>query len=241
VTLTNLTPGAGLTYPSGTLIYLVGDTHCTIQNNINIATASGTDIPPFDGKMIAFYRDGTIWRQLWGGAVTPMSTTSDSSGLKLSGASASPGNAGLGGWIQGQGGSRVWTQFNKTDAALANVTGLSATLQAGRTYKFLAVLDATLDTAGGGRYAIGGTCTAASISYRVRHLGASAIVISSTRQTALGSAVSSTARLTDDDVVIEGFITVKAEGTLTVQFAQQSANGKSSVLVGSNMLVWDMP
>jgi hypothetical protein len=42
-------------------------------------------------------------------------------------------------------------------------------------------------------------------------------------------------------VVIEGLITVKAGGTLTVQFAQQSANGTSSVLAGSNMLVWDMP
>jgi hypothetical protein len=227
VTLTNLTPGAGLTYPPGTLIYLVGDTHCTIQNNANIATASGADIPPFNGKMIAFYHDGTVWRQIWGGAATPMAMTSNSSGAKLSGDSANQ--------------SHVSTQFNKTDATLANVTGLSAALQPGRTYKFLAVLDATLDPAGGAQYAVGGTCTATSINYRVRHLGASSTVTSSTRQTALGSAVNSTTALTDDDVVIEGLITVKAEGTLTVQFAQQSANGRSSVLAGSNMLVWDMP
>jgi hypothetical protein len=225
----------------GELMFLIGDANCAIQNNANIATTSGADIPPFNGKMIAFYRDGTVWRQLWGGAATPMSTTSDSSGLKLNGDSASPGNSGLGGWIQGRGQSHVSTQFNKTDATLANITGLSATLQTGRTYKFLAVLDATLDPAGGGQYAMGGTCTSTSINYRVRHLGDSSTVTSSTRQTALGSAVNSTAGLTDDDVVIEGLITVKAGGTLTVQFAQQSANGTSSVLAGSNMLVWDMP
>jgi hypothetical protein len=240
-TITNFVPGIGLTYPPGTLVFLIGDAHCTIQNNANIATASGADIPPFNGKMIAFYRDGTIWRQLWGGAATPMAITSNASGLKLSGDSASPGNSGPGGWIQGQGQSHGSTQFNKTDASLANVTGLSTTLQAGRTYKFRAVVDATLDPVGGGRYAIGGTCTATSINYRVRHLGASSTVTSSTRQTALGSAVNSTAGLTDDDVAIEGLITVKAGGTLTVQFAQQSANGRSSVLAGSNMLVWDMP
>jgi len=32
-------------------------------------------------------------------------------------------------------------------------------------------------------------------------------------------------------------ITVNAAGTLTVQFAQNAANGTSSVLVGSHMLV----
>jgi hypothetical protein len=225
----------------GQVMYLIGDTHCTIQNNANIATASGADIPPFNGKMIAFYRDGAIWRQLWGGAATQMPMTSNSSGGKVSDDSASPGNSGLGGPIHWQGQSRVSTQFNKTDATLANVTGLSATLQAGRAYKFRAVLDTTLDTTGGAKYAMGGTCIPTSINYRVRHLGASATLTSSTRQTALGSAVNSTPGLTDDDVVIEGLITVKTAGTLTVEFAQQSANGRSSVLVGSNMLVCEVP
>lgn len=186
---------------------------------------------------------------------------SSTSGLQLSGDLKSPGNSmlygtngsgvkgwypqpsglsGLSGSIQGQGQSYVSTQFNKTDATLENVAGLSATLQAGRTYKFLATLDATLDS-GGAKYAMGGSCSPTSINYRVRHLGVPSTVISSARQTTLGSAVNSTAGVTDDDVVIEGLITVKTAGTLTVQFAQQSANGTSTILAGSNMLVWDVP
>lgn len=145
------------------------------------------------------------------------------------------------GWnFQWHGQSRVATQYDQTTTTLGNVTGLTSTLKAGRTYKFLAHLDATLDATGGGKYAMGGTCTATAISYRVRHLGASLAIVSSARQTALASAVNATATLTDDDVVIEGMITVNAAGTLTAQFAQQGAGGTSSILVGSDMMIWDV-
>lgn len=144
------------------------------------------------------------------------------------------------GWFQWAGQSRVSTQFDATTTTLGNVTGLTMTVAAGRTYKFRAVLDATLDATGGGKYAIGGTATATAISYRVQHLGASLAVLSSTRQTALASSVNSTAALTDDAVVIEGLITVNAGGTLTVQFAQQSATGTSSILVGSTFMAFDI-
>ncbi len=132
---------------------------------------------------------------------------------------------------------RLGTQFDTTSATLANVTGLSFTATAGSTYAFRAVLDATLDATGSGQYAIGGTCTATAINYRVYTLSASAIPTASARKTALASAVSAIATVTSDNVIIEGTIVVNAAGTLTVQFAEGSATGTGSILFGSTFMV----
>lgn len=145
------------------------------------------------------------------------------------------------GWFLWAGESRVATAYTNATTTLGNVTGLAATLQAGRTYRFRARFDVTLDVTGLGKYAMSGTATATSISYRVSHLGASLALISSARQTALDSAVNSSTALTDDDVEIEGTIVVNAAGTLTVQAAEQSATGQLVVLTGGSMIVFDMP
>ena len=142
-----------------------------------------------------------------------------------------------GGFLGSSGFVRVTTQFDKTaDTALANITGLSVSVAAGNTYQFRAVLFVTGDAVGGQKYAIAGTATATAIVYEVFTVSnsANAIVISS-KQTALGGSVGQ-AGSTDDFTTIEGLITVNAAGTLTVQFAQNAANGTSSVLVGSHML-----
>ena len=143
-----------------------------------------------------------------------------------------------GGFLGSSGFVRVTTQFDKTaDTALANITGLSVSVAAGNTYQFRAVMFVTGDAVGGQKYAIAGTATATAIVYEVMTVSnsANAIVISS-KQTALGGSVGQ-AGSTDDFTAIEGLITVNAAGTLTVQFAQNAANGTSSVLVGSHMLV----
>jgi fibronectin-binding autotransporter adhesin len=143
-----------------------------------------------------------------------------------------------GGFLGSSGFVRVSTQFDKTaDTALANITGLSVSVAAGNTYQFRAVLFVTGDAVGGQKYAIAGTATATAIVYEVMTVSnsANAIVISS-KQTVLGGSVGQ-AGSTDDFTTIEGLITVNAAGTLTVQFAQNAANGTSSVLVGSHMLV----
>jgi len=143
-----------------------------------------------------------------------------------------------GGFLGSSGFVRVTTQFDKTaDTALANITGLSVSVAAGNTYQFRAVMFVTGDAVGGQKYAIAGTATATAIVYEVMTVSnsANAIVISS-KQTALGGSVGQ-AGSTDDFTTIEGLITVNAAGTLTVQFAQNAANGTSSVLVGSHMLV----
>lgn len=132
--------------------------------------------------------------------------------------------------------SRVSTQFDKTnDAALANVTGLTATLVAGKIYRFEAELHLTSNITGGSQFAIAGTCTATTIIYQVILVdnGSNLNTITS-RQTALAGAVGQ-AGTTSGYCRITGLIVVNAAGTLTVQFAQNAATvlTTSSVLVGS--------
>jgi len=144
------------------------------------------------------------------------------------------------GWFNYGGQKRVSTQFDKTDTTLTNITGLSVTILAGRTYRFRAVLWVTANVTGGQKYAIGGGATATSIIYNIITVNntTNAIVISS-KQTALGGSAGQAAA-TDDFTTIDGMITVNAGGTLTVQFAQNAASGTSSVLVGSNFTVDDV-
>ena len=133
------------------------------------------------------------------------------------------------------------TQFDKVTATLGNVTGLSVTLRASRSYAFRAVLYVDADLTGGFKFAMAGTATANAVIYHVSVIrdGGTTVVLSS-RQTALGGAASGTATSTAVLAVIEGFITTSGAGTLVVQFSQSTANGTSSVLVGSNLDVRDV-
>ncbi len=157
------------------------------------------------------------------------------------------GNGGQGdtsAFYQWGGEKRVSTQFDKTtNTSLSTVTGLSIALAAGRTYSFRAYLHVSPDAVGGHKYAIDtpDTLTATAIIYQVNSTNNStnANIINS-RQTALGGAigvVSGTADYTE----IVGTITVNVAGTLAVQFAQNVSSGTSSILVGSFMIVHDMP
>ena len=60
------------------------------------------------------------------------------------------------------------------------------------------------------------------------------------RQTSLGGSAGEAVG-TSYYTEIKGTITVNAAGTLTVQFAQNAANGTSSILVGSSFIVRDNP
>jgi len=133
--------------------------------------------------------------------------------------------------------SRVSSQFNKTDATLANVTGLTANVIAAKVYRFKAQLFVDADAVGGYQVAIAGTATATAIIYQTRAINnATGLFTITDRKTALAGASSSTTG-TALLIEIEGTITVNAAGTLTVQFAQSTANGTSSVLVGSTFAV----
>lgn len=140
-------------------------------------------------------------------------------------------------YLVDSGRSFVSTQFDKTNATLANVTGLTTNVTAGKTYAFEAELFIDADVTGGGKYAIAGTATATAIKYEIETIcDATNLLVITSRQTALaGSAgqAGCTAGLTR----ISGTITVNAAGTLTVQFAQNTANGTSSVLTMSKFEV----
>lgn len=125
----------------------------------------------------------------------------------------------------------VTTQFDKTDATLADVTGLTANVLAGKTYQFEGVLFTTSNIGGGVKSAIGGTATATSIIYEgdTTALGS----ITQSRASSLGSPVGGVTAVTAARIDVKGTIVVNAAGTLTLQFAENAAVSTSSVLVGS--------
>ena len=135
---------------------------------------------------------------------------------------------------------RVTSGFAKTsDTTLANVTGLSVTVEAGRSYKFEAVLYTTSNVAGGVKAAMAGTATATAIVYE--GLATNAGTTTQARGAAMAAAVAAVTAVTAALIVIRGTITVNAGGTLTVQFAQNASNGAAStVLVGSTLTVEDI-
>jgi hypothetical protein len=139
-------------------------------------------------------------------------------------------------WVKWDGMARVTTQFDKTNTTLADVTNLSITVASGKTYKFTAHLFVTADATGGLKVAMSGTATLTSAQYKIKAInnGTNAYVINDVK-TALNSS-SGHAGATSAEVTVEGVITVSVGGTLTVQFAQNAANGTSSVLVGSSLL-----
>jgi len=145
-------------------------------------------------------------------------------------------------WFADAGIKRVSTIFTKTgDTALANITGLSVTLIAGRTYSFDANLFITADVVGGAQYASGGTATATLIDYSIELLDfASNVLTIADEETAMGGA-SGQAGTVAGRCRIRGLITCANAGTLTVQFAQNAVAGASSVKVGSDFIVRDNP
>lgn len=135
--------------------------------------------------------------------------------------------------------SRVTTQFDKTNQSLSDITGLSATLEAGKTYRFEANLFTTSNSSGGIKTAISGTATATSIVYEafVMNQGSG----TNERTTTMGTAVAGITAVSTANVRIVGLIVVNAAGTLVVQSARQAAAGTTSILVGSHFVVTEMP
>lgn len=177
---------------------------------------------------IAYRSQGTAQSQ-FGGSV------------KIGAASAPAVACDITGWILYSGASRVSAQFDKSsNTTLGNITGLTATVVAGRSYRFSAMLFYDANATGGHKYAIGGTATATSIIYEIVSVAnATNLNVITSRQTALAGAAGqagSTAGVT----TIDGLITVNAGGTVTVQFAQNAATGTSSILVGSFFELWDI-
>lgn len=133
---------------------------------------------------------------------------------------------------------RVSTQFDKTtDTTLATVTGLSVSVEAGKSYEFIARLFVDASAVGGQKYAISGTATATAIVYQINTISNTTnLFVVTSRQTALAGSAGQ-AGGTSNYTEIKGLITVNAAGTLLVQFAQNASSTTSSVLVGSTLEV----
>ncbi len=129
---------------------------------------------------------------------------------------------------------RCTAQVDATTTTLANVTGLSFTVVPG-TYQFFADINTTCGGTGGVKLAFNYTTTVLSaINANALAYTASAVAQSKTTTTTTQtSIVASNTAFTD--VVLSGTMVVTTGGTIDLQFAENSANSTSSVLVGSYM------
>ena len=134
---------------------------------------------------------------------------------------------------------RVSTQFDKVNATLATITGMTSPLAAGVTYGLEVALHCNADATGGIKLAAssGDTLTASSIVIQATAYDDLSVVISGARLTALASTLTASGSAAIY-AYMTGVITVGVSGTLAIQFAQSTANGTSSVLVGSTFNIW---
>jgi hypothetical protein len=134
--------------------------------------------------------------------------------------------------------SGTTAQFDKTTStAMANITGLSAALTSGVKYAFDLVLQLSLDATGGYRFDMdGGSATGSNINitYSGAIFAAGNPLIGET--TALATDFTG-AGPTFVDFHIHGEITCNGSGTLIPRFAQNAANGTSSIRIGATMSV----
>lgn len=148
------------------------------------------------------------------------------------------------GYYQWAGQARVTGDVSNSTTTLADATGLSINVKAGRTYSFEFDLSITAAAAGGIKVAISGTATATNIVYDGWILdGSAGGVVGNTQATALNTVVAtSTITGTTAHVIVRGTITVNAAGTLKLQFAQNTSNATATVVkLGSYLIAQDMP
>lgn len=136
----------------------------------------------------------------------------------------------------------VSTQFDVLGVTtLANVTGLSVNVTAGKVYSFEAVLFVNgvpvPNSGGGGKAAINGSCTATNFICE-GHVFEGSSMTYRARTDVLGTAVCTVPVIASPLFRLMGLIVVNTAGTLAVQFAQNSVGLTSSVLVGSHFRVW---
>lgn len=137
--------------------------------------------------------------------------------------------------------TRVLDQdFPATTTTLANITGagiygsLTFNVEASKPYQFRAVLFVDADATGGWKVTMAGTATTTAVRWHVLGFGVTAGLINNTQWSALGSGSAATGNgVTTYKIEIDGYLLVNAAGTLTVQFAQNSASATSYVKQGS--------
>lgn len=236
-----------------------GSNVCSIANSTNAQTlyVYGTvdDVgSPFNQERLRLEKNQIVTEKGGSGSNNSLFLGSNvGASIDLGGAAAgvvrigntgTQGTANASGWFQWGGQGRVSSDFSRTfSTTLANITGLSVSLQAGRTYHFETELYITCAAAGGVRAGISGTATATNIQYTGYAIADNAIK-GKTNATALSTAVASTLTTETAGIVVRitGTITVNTAGTLTVQLAQNTSNAIATIAKrGSWLKVYDMP
>lgn len=121
----------------------------------------------------------------------------------------------------------------QTNTTLAAVTGLSVTLQAGKTYLVKAVLFTTAGAAGGNKVDLGGgTATVTSFRGLAQVYGTGAPA--NTRLTAITTSAGATADNTL--IVLTARIVVNAAGTLVVRHAQNASDASNSTIFAGSYI-----
>lgn len=134
---------------------------------------------------------------------------------------------------------RATADLAKTsNVTVADITGLSVNLAAGRSYVFHATLFTSSTLNGGAKVGSGGTATATSTIMEGRlYNGATTGTVA--QVTALGTIVNATEATTK--VELCGEIVVNAGGTFTIQGAQNASHVDTTTFKkGSFLRVWDV-
>jgi len=232
---------AGITLTTGTGNTLLGkgtDTNASgTQNAIIIGTGSGAV-------------KGSSSSIIQSVAAINSATTNDlyiasaDTGINRVAAGVLQPNTGNGGttqaWFQTAGLKRVTTQADKTDTNLSSTNMPSWTITNGRTYTFWICFITTCSGAGGAKFDFNGGAATASLfacSAMATTTGTAPVC---TNSTALNTALISTNQAFNR-VEFYGTVTASSTGTFIPQFAQNTASGTSSVLVGSFGWLWDTP
>jgi len=223
---------AALDSPTGTLIRAVNGGAAAFVNFAALNLCTITGLPGTNGTGCLVLLTG----------VAPTTSPADVIQLMSQDSVAGQANA----YIRNEAGQitrlsglsvRTSAQFDKTsDTTLADVTGLTLNVEAGRTYIIKATLFTTSNVAGGVKAAVGGTATATTFIGDAVYTDAA--TLAKGRATALATAMGGMTAATVAKIEVEALLVVNAAGTITIQFAQNASNGAaSSVLVGSYMTI----
>lgn len=151
------------------------------------------------------------------------------------------GGAGLG-WFVTDGNKRLSADVTEAAAAMTNLTGLSVTLAAGRTYSFKLILFVSDSVAADGIKCDfdGGTLTATD--FRAHGTLFDTSLLLSTQTTALATDFSQATITGSGMFEIHGTVTVNAGGTFIPRCAQNAhTTGTLTVFRGSNIVIEDIP
>lgn len=136
---------------------------------------------------------------------------------------------------------KLTSQFDvASSTTVANIPDLDVTVEAGKSYKFTAILYCSSAAGAGAKVTIDGTSTVSNIIYEVLGYGGGTVTAEG-RATSLGTVLQAASYHQYPYIIIEGSATVTGNGTLVPKFSQYSSNvTPSSVLVGSTFTITEI-